>query len=1053
MIEETDISTKDIKIIQNSGYFDADYYLANYKEELGEDEKPLEHFLHKGWQEGKNPSEKFNVRDYLKMYPEVQEVSINPLLHYLHEGKNKGYLPSQFAEEFEFIYQAGEFDEEYYLKHNKDIAFESESPLQHFMRIGWKEGRNPNASFDVNYYLSNYPDVKESDLNPFFHHVRFGKPEGRFPSQLAEEAAFVRESGLFDVAYYKEQARSIAENEDPVEHFLRYGWLEELNPSENFNIREYLFMHGDEVGEINPLLHYLRVGKEKGYRPNQFSEELRLVKEVGIFDDKYYLEQYSEEIDTDEDPLYHFMRVGWKKDFNPTEEFDIEFYITTYKVESNPLIHYLQSGIKQRYIPSPKFLDMYLPEDFDAEKYLKLNPDIDIKANGESAICKAMWHYLKVGKNENRSYYFDHNFYTSFYTDLSGFKGKSKALDHWLKHGHKEKRCANLGSYLNTLKVDTKPLMKVLEGSKLQELNPDMDVTNPAKSLISVLNQTPPIALSFFDNAEDNYHLYFQIALNFEKQFVQTSERLLKLEKEKQTLEKEKQQMLEKAEDTYHIALMFRANPLCYENLGNLSLNGGKLHQAIEYYYEAISCKTKSQWPYTNLADALMRVNRPAEAIYVINDAIDYFSPNPHLLPLLERSINSYWAQEEERFVAMAKRPNRQDSIEAMASAIQTVAKAYRRRFMSNTKLPASASLNKESILIIGDYHIPQCIRYRIEQKREQLEQAGFKVTTVPWTKNEDMQKELYWHDIIIFYRVPAIPSVIKIIEQAGALGKLRFYEIDDLLFEPIYPPAINSYGGYVTPKQYLGLIKSMPLMHEAAHLCDYAIASTKPLLKHLEPLVLQKKGFLHRNALDSLNLIVEPNFTDKDKLAPLTIFYGSGTLAHNSDFILEALPAIERILAKYTHVSFFVAGHLKLPEKFLAKYKERTAQVPLSDLNLYWSYLARADINLAVLHQDTINDCKSELKWFEAACFGIPSVVSRTQNYLDVIQDGKDGFVVSGVEQWYDSLDLLVNDLELRKSIGLAAQERVKEEYSLSRMAQNIAWIVEQALEDFQNR
>ena len=1144
MIQETAISTEELELIQTSGYFDANYYIANYEKELDKDEEPLEHFLHKGWQEGKNPSEKFNVSDYLKMYPEVKEKGVNPLLHYLHEGKNKGYFPNRFADQLAFVRQTGEFDGEYYLEHNKEVIPEGEDPLQHFMRIGWKEGRNPNINFDFNYYLSYYQDVRTSDLNPFFHYVRFGKPEGRFSNQLAEDVAFVRASGLFDVAYYKQKAKTIVEDEDPIAHFLCVGWHKYLSPSADFNTKDYLAIYGAEVGDTNPLLHYLRVGKGKGHFIGRPLEQLEFVREAGAFNEAYYLQHNSEVIPEGEAAIHHFMRVGYKKGCNPNTDFDVEYYINTYEdvrtggsnpffhylsfgkfegrfqnlleeekmlvhqsgifdakyykeqnpeapfnagdtldyfmrfgwkkghdpsryfdtkfyldnyieVKSkkiNPVVHYLKLGLEQRYIPSLKFSSMRLPEDFNVEQYLKLNPDID--SGGKFMHYKAMWHYLKLGKNKGNPYYFDAEFYKSFYLDVSKSQGELQVLNHWLKS---KGRYANLNDYLQTLRIDAKLFTTELTELKLQQLNPDMSIGKPMVALTSVLRQAPPILLRFFDDAEDNYHLYFQVALNFEKQFAQSLEKKKNLKKKlkkkmQENLDKQAQKNLDKAEDTYHLALMFKATSLCYGHLGNIALHKGKQQQAIEYYYEAIHCKAKSQWLYTNLADTLISVNRPAEAISVINDAINYFSPNPNLIQFLEKSITSYWEQEEERFLSIAKRPNRQDSIKAMTVAIQTVVKAYRKRFMSSTKSRAHINLNKENILIIGDYNIPQCVRYRIEQKREQLEQAGFKVTTLPWTKSEDMQKELLWHDIIIFYRVPATPSVIQVIEQAGALGKLRFYEIDDLLFEPVYPPDINSYGGYVTPKQYLNLIKGMVLMREAACLCDYAIGSTKSLLKYLEPLVLQKKGFLHRNALDSLNVISEPNFADKDPLAPLTIFYGSGTLAHNSDFILEALPAIERILAKYSHVHFVVAGHLKLPEQFLMKYQERVSRMPLSDLNVYWSYLARADINLAVLHLDTINDCKSELKWFEAACFGIPSVVSCTQNYLDVIQEGKDGFVVSGVEQWYNSLDLLVNDADLRKNIGLIAQARVKEDYSLSKMAKNIGWIIEQALEDFQS-
>ena len=70
-------------------------------------------------------------------------------------------------------------------------------------------------------------------------------------------------------------------------------------------------------------------------------------------------------------------------------------------------------------------------------------------------------------------------------------------------------------------------------------------------------------------------------------------------------------------------------------------------------------------------------------------------------------------------------------------------------------------------------------------------------------------------------------------------------------------------------------------LFQEAAKLCEYAIASTLPLLALLQSLVTSKKGFLHRNGLDSLNI-----FMSKKEKEYINIFYGSGTLAHNSDFI-----------------------------------------------------------------------------------------------------------------------------------------------------------------------
>jgi len=42
-------------------------------------------------------------------------------------------------------------------------------------------------------------------------------------------------------------------------------------------------------------------------------------------------------------------------------------------------------------------------------------------------------------------------------------------------------------------------------------------------------------------------------------------------------------------------------------------------------------------------------------------------------------------------------------------------------------------------------------------------------------------------------------------------------------------------------------------------------------------------------------------------------------------------------------------------------------------------------DINLSVLKPGVISDCKSEIKWLEAAMLGIPSIVSATQTHTEL--------------------------------------------------------------------
>jgi glycosyltransferase involved in cell wall biosynthesis len=236
-----------------------------------------------------------------------------------------------------------------------------------------------------------------------------------------------------------------------------------------------------------------------------------------------------------------------------------------------------------------------------------------------------------------------------------------------------------------------------------------------------------------------------------------------------------------------------------------------------------------------------------------------------------------------------------------------------------------------------------------------------------------------------------------------------------------------------------------MALFNAAARYCRFGIASTQLLAAKLQNLVFGNRCFVHRNALDSLNYFRSPVKVPK---ATLDIFYGSGTLAHNADFIDLALPAIVRILDEYPNTRLVIAGHLKLPLRFTKDYNDRFRQLPLvKKVQAYWSLLERSDINLAVLYDDEITGCKSELKWLEAACLGVPSIVSNTANYRDIIHHGEDALMAATPEEWYQSLKELIDAPGLRMAMAERAQMRAQAEYGVDVLSHNICGLLEQAL------
>ncbi|MEM9217699.1 MAG: tetratricopeptide repeat protein [Cyanobacteria bacterium P01_F01_bin.150] len=485
-----------------------------------------------------------------------------------------------------------------------------------------------------------------------------------------------------------------------------------------------------------------------------------------------------------------------------------------------------------------------------------------------------------------------------------------------------------------------------------------------------------------------------------------------------------------------------------YHQLGDTYLKQERWSDAVTAYQSAIALNNDYFWSHYNLGVAYMRQNKWHEAIAAYRSSID---ENPGLnLPCL--ALRDTLLKQWDSLFGRGDQFLREGDRDAARAFYRQAIQSYQQRLYLppiDVSAPLTTNLLQETaVLIIADDFLPQCHHYRVQQKLEQLEIAGFSSQYVSKQDVAEARNALHFCHVVIFYRVPALPDIIELIQYAKALGKIVFYEIDDLIFDEIlYPAPFETYGGRISMDEYYGLIRGSTLFREAMALCDYAIASTPALVKVMKPIVAQRQAYLHRNALDHLNSDFGELKIPKIQRDYLSIFYGSGTKAHDTDFNQLAAPAIARIFERYPHVRLTLVGYVTLPP-ILEPYRDRIDQIPLiKEVDVYWELLQQADINIAVLEVKTETDCKSEIKWLEAAALGIPSIVSATQTYREILTHGVDGFLVRTPDDWFESLDILVRDKTVRHEIAQQAKTKAWEEYSLSAMGQNIRHIIANAL------
>lgn len=189
-------------------------------------------------------------------------------------------------EEIAVIEASGMFDKSWYVRHNPDVASSGMDPIQHYVRHGAAEGRDPAENFSTAYYLRSNPDVAASGVNPFRHYIEHGSREGRAArpgiresragstkpkSGKRDEGTWKRDldiiakSSMFDAKFYLKNNPDVAASElEPLAHFCRYGARELRDPSPEFDIAWYWLTYLSADDTSNPLVHYLQSGARDG---------------------------------------------------------------------------------------------------------------------------------------------------------------------------------------------------------------------------------------------------------------------------------------------------------------------------------------------------------------------------------------------------------------------------------------------------------------------------------------------------------------------------------------------------------------------------------------------------------------------------------------------------------------------------------------------------------------------------------------------------------------------------------------------------------------------
>ena len=357
----------------------------------------------------------------------------------------------------------------------------------------------------------------------------------------------------------------------------------------------------------------------------------------------------------------------------------------------------------------------------------------------------------------------------------------------------------------------------------------------------------------------------------------------------------------------------------------------------------------------------------------------------------------------------------------------------------------------KKNVIYIKDVFDNSTFRYRTYNVMEaMMDNSKYLVTCFLVSELYSIYDLISKIDLIILQRAKwsfELESFIRIIKQ----NKIPvIYDMDDLIYHTKYVPKyLNSVGDYreATIDSFFALAKRYELI---ASISDGFIVTTKDLKEHIasdfnKPVWVLSNFLNIEQERESKKICsLKKKETSDDKFI---IGYFSGSNSHQRDLeIVES--AIVKLMDKYDNIYLKIVGFMSLSERFENLKKEGRILIDkfVSYEELQYK-IGEVDLNIIPLQNHEFNQCKSELKYFEASIVDVVSCATDNSVYHEIIEDGKDGFLCTEMD-WYDKIEYIYLNYEEMQDVIESAKKKCYLKYGNENQEEKIVKLYDDIIE-----
>ncbi len=353
----------------------------------------------------------------------------------------------------------------------------------------------------------------------------------------------------------------------------------------------------------------------------------------------------------------------------------------------------------------------------------------------------------------------------------------------------------------------------------------------------------------------------------------------------------------------------------------------------------------------------------------------------------------------------------------------------------------------RKTVAFLYPYFDSSTFRYRGYNIAETLEYS------LCWSgayfELEDLQglwKELDSVDVLVVIRCAWNEELEAFLDRAKANGIKVCYDVDDLIYHPKHMPGvIHALGitGEAEWNYWFGLTERNRMV---AQMCDAAITTNAYLGRYIGQ-DFHKPYYIIKNYLNWIQEEVSGTYFAAKRCLkaqrPFEIGYFSGSPTHVKD-LMAVMPEMEEFLNRHEDARFKIAGYMDLPDLYTPLVQKRKIQfVPFQTIAGLQYEQAKVDVNIVPLVNNEFSNCKSELKYFEAAAVGTITCATPGYAYANVITHGENGYLCQTGE-WLPVFERLY-EAGVPKEQQEYIREKALEEYSFKRQLQSVEKVFEE--------